>query len=184
MLRRAPTRVAVGVREAGVMRGETGKERGGGGLGCRRRSYYTYCCDRPLLLLCLFFACLPHTTALIYLSVSASPAAISKALGDAVALRSEQGGSGLNGAHRTFVVAILPLMVDNIVSALLGHHPRVDFSRWHIFFVDELGEKLDANFHNARDELLAKLPIRPAQVYVYNHTTSFPSGIVDLYDYC
>ena len=101
-----------------------------------------------------------------------------------MALRSEQGGGGLNGAHRTFVVAISPLMVDNIVSALLGHHPRVDFSRWHIFFVDELGEKLDANFHNARDELLAKLPIRPAQVYVYNHTTSFPSGIVDLYDYC
>ena len=54
-------------------------------------------------------------------------------------------------------------MIDTIVSAVgpLGNI----FSGWHIFFVDELGEKLDSNFHNARDELLAKLPIRPAQVY-------------------
>ena len=72
---------------------------------------------------------------------------------------SEQGG--LNGAHSAFVVAISPFMVDTIVSISNG----LDLSRWHIFFVDE---KLDSNFHNARDErdeLLAKLPIRPAQVY-------------------
>lgn len=90
--------------------------------------------------------------------------------------------------HGAFYVAIsggsLPkLIAPGLITAAKEKH--VDFSKWHMFFVDERFVPLkheDNNFRACHEALLSKVPIPPAQIYPMDTTLDTVEAAATAYE--
>jgi 6-phosphogluconolactonase len=75
--------------------------------------------------------------------------------------------------HGRFMLAISGGSLPKLLSANLKHNPRIDFSKWHIFFADERCVPLDhedSNYLEVKNQLLDALAeqIQPGSVHTIN----------------
>lgn len=89
--------------------------------------------------------------------------------------------------HDRFTIAISGGSLPKLLSATLKHNPRVDFSKWQIFFVDERCVPLDhedSNYLEVKKQLLDALAeqIQPGSVHAINPSLSPEDAAEDYMD--
>jgi 6-phosphogluconolactonase len=89
--------------------------------------------------------------------------------------------------HDRFTIAISGGSLPKLLSATLKHNPRIDFSKWQIFFVDERCVPLDhedSNYLEVKKQLLDALAeqIQPGSVHAINPSLSPEDAAEDYMD--
>jgi 6-phosphogluconolactonase len=89
--------------------------------------------------------------------------------------------------HDRFTIAVSGGSLPKLLSATLKHNPRIDFAKWHIFFVDERCVPLhhdDSNYLEVKKHLLDALAeqIQPGSVHTINPDLSPEDAAEDYMD--